>query len=64
LLLALEIIGVGGDALGVGGLADEEGDSVHVEADVGSGAIGADAGEVEGVLGGSHVSDGGAEELE
>lgn len=55
---------MGGDALGVGGVADEEGDGVHVEADGGSGAIGADAGEVEGILGDSHVSEGGAEELE
>lgn len=50
LFLAVGIVGMGGNALREGFLADEEGNCVHVFGDVGGCAVDADAGEDEGVL--------------
>lgn len=55
---------MGGDALVESGPADEVGDGVHVQGDIGSRAIGADTGEVEGILEDANVSDSGVEELD
>jgi hypothetical protein len=51
-LLAVRIIGVGVDALAKVGLADVEGDGLEVRRHIGSGAVGADAAELQGFLGG------------